>query len=119
MTIMCFCFCLFFHHSTDAKFINVYSGTESFAAASHTEIQMGYFMRNKTIRSLNLGEYFPKIYSRKQNLQTSFLDFQQRSNSLLSVQLVNDTPFQVMTIYVLFFTPNCIKKSRSGAGVEC
>ncbi len=115
MTIMCFC--LFFSPQY-AKFINVHSGTESFAAASHTEILMGYFMRNKTIR-LNLGEYFPKIYSRKQNLQTSFCDYQQRSISLLSVQLVNDTALQVMTIYVLFFTPNCIKKSRSAAGVEC
>ncbi len=117
MTIMCFC--LFFHHSTDAKFINVHSGTESFAAASHTEILMGYFMRHKTIRSLYLGGHFPKIYSRKQNLQTSFCDYQQRSSSLLSVQLVNYAALQVMTIYVLFFTPNCIKKSRSGAGVEC
>ncbi len=103
MTIMCFCFCLFFHHSTDAKFINVHSGTELFAAASHTKILMGYFMRNKTIRSLNLGEYFPKIYSRKQNLQTSFCDYQQRSSSFLSVQLVNDTALQVMTIYVFFY----------------
>ncbi len=61
---------LFFHHSTDDKFINVHSGTESFTAASHTEIVMGYFMRNKTIRVLNLGGYLPQIYSRKQNLQT-------------------------------------------------
>ncbi len=50
MTIMCFCFCLFFSPQY-AKFINVHSGIESFAAASHTEILMGYFMRNKTIRS--------------------------------------------------------------------
>ncbi len=93
-----------------AKFINVHSGTELFAAASHTEILMGYFMRNKTIRSLNLDGYFPKIYSRKQNLQTYFCDFQQRSISLLSVQLVNDTALQVMTIYVLFFYPKLYQK---------
>ncbi len=111
MTIMCFCF---FHHSTDDKFINVHSDTESFTAASHTEIVMGYFMRNKTIRVLNLGGYLPKIYSRKQNLQTSFFDYQQRSSSLFSVQLVNDSALQVMTIYVLFL-PQTVSK-RVGVG---